>query len=257
MREVGPRRSSSFDDATLVVVQDNLQACPYLPDTVARMPLQWPRRTYLGPDVDAFLAAGYRRSGAFLYRTRCPNCQACEPTRVRVADFQMRSSQRRVLRRGDKALDVQVVPATVDDRHVELFNRHRNERELGSELEDIDQLAYKAFLVDTFCRTVEFQFRLQDELIGVAVADLGERSVSAVYTYFDPAYSRYSLGTYAILKQLQWCQQNDQEFLYLGLYVAENRHLNYKSGYRPQQRLRHGQWQTVDDGPPYPTGPAV
>ncbi|QEG41645.1 arginyltransferase [Roseimaritima ulvae] len=249
MRDVGPRRTSAFDDATLVVVQDNLQPCPYLPDTIARMPLQWPRRTYLGPDVDAFLEAGYRRSGAFLYRTQCPTCQACEPTRVLVEDFQPRASQRRVLRRGDKSLDVQVVPATVDDRHVELFNLHRNARDLSSDLEDIDQLSYRAFLVDTFCRTVEFQFAYEGQLVAVAVADLGERAMSAVYTYYDPAFSRYSLGTYAILKQLEWCQQRQHEYLYLGLYVAENRHLNYKSGFRLQQRLVDGRWRTVEDDP--------
>ncbi|WP_153555719.1 arginyltransferase [Roseimaritima sediminicola] len=254
MREVAASPAPRFQDDSLIVIQDSLQPCPYLADQVARMPLQWPQRTYNAADVDAFLAAGYRRSGAFLYRTQCPRCQACEPTRVLVDEYQPSRSQRRVLRRGDRDLEVEVVPAMVDRRHIELFNLHRNQRGLGGELEDIDQMSYRAFLVDTFCQTVEFQIKREGRLVAVAVTDVGHDGVSAVYTYFDPACSRYSLGTYAILKQLQWCRQMAAAYLYLGLYVAENPHLNYKAVYGPQQRLIDGVWQRFDSSGTPPGG---
>ncbi len=34
--------------------------------------------------------------------------------------------------------------------------------------------------------------------------DCGEKSVSAFYTYFDPDFSKLSLGTYSILKQIEF-----------------------------------------------------
>ena len=57
--------------------------------------------------------------------------------------------------------------------------------------------------------------------------------------------SRYSLGTYAILKQLQWAKESGRKFVYLGMYVANNSHLNYKARFGPQERLFDGKWQEV------------
>jgi arginine-tRNA-protein transferase len=94
---------------------------------------------------------------------------------------------------------------------------------------------------------MELQFRLADELIAVSVIDCGQNSVSAVYTYFDPDYSKLSLGTYAILKQIEFCVQTGRQFVYLGMFVKDNRHLSYKARFLPQQRWIAGDWVDFDD----------
>ena len=83
----------------------------------------------------------------------------------------------------------------------------------------------------------------------VAIVDVGRESTSAVYTHFDPAAARYRLGTYAILKQIEWARDSGRRFVYLGMYVASNRHLNYKARFMPQQRLCHGRWTDFDRAP--------
>jgi arginine-tRNA-protein transferase len=82
-------------------------------------------------------------------------------------------------------------------------------------------------------------------LIAVSIVDLGDTSTSAVYTFFDPTEHRYSPGTFAILRQIKWAEQTGREFVYLGMYVAANRHLNYKSRFGPQQRFIDGSWVDV------------
>ncbi|MEM9587021.1 MAG: arginyltransferase, partial [Planctomycetota bacterium] len=89
-------------------------------------------------------------------------------------------------------------------------------------------------------------------LIGVAIVDAGQSSLSAVYTYFDPLVNKYSVGTYAILTQLQWAIDHDYQWLYLGMYVADNSHLNYKARFRPQQRLIEGEWQRIEQAIEHP-----
>ncbi len=247
MQDTNPG-SAKFNEDSLLVVQDQLQECPYLPDAVARMPLLWPQRLYDGETVDELFALGFRRSGAFVYRTHCPHCSACKPTRISVADFQLRASQRRVLKRGDRALTVRMGEPQTDEARVKLFNLHRNQRGLSKATDEVDLFGYQSFLVDTFCETAELSVWDGKRLVAVAVTDLGRRSASAVYTYFDPDYARYSLGTYAIVKQWEWCRQTERDYLYLGLYVAENRHLNYKANYRPQERLLDGRWQVIGNG---------
>lgn len=210
------------------------------------MPLSVPVEQITPDRLDKVLSHGYRRSGAFFYRTQCPECSACEALRLNVDAFQPSRSQRRVEKKGDAQLDVCIGPAIVDDLRVHLFNKHRRARGLDQGGPPAGQDEYRSFLMNSPCETIEFSFWLQSKLLAIAITDLGQNSFSAVYCFFDPWASNYSPGTYAILKQLRFAKQLERDWLYLGLYVAENRHLNYKARYRPHQRLVDGRWRDFD-----------
>ncbi len=229
-------------ECRLVVVQDHLQPCPYLPGQTARMPLRLPVGRVTPEITDVLLAHGFRRSGDFVYTPQCPSCRECQPTRLDVNSFHCSTSMRRVLRRGDRELQATWAAPSIDSRRVELFNQHRDQRNLGNRDAPIDAESYRAFLTDSCCETRELSIYFQDQLIAVSTVDCGCESVSAVYTFFDPDYSRYSLGTYAILKQIQWCLSSRRRYVYLGMYVADNDHLNYKARFLPQERLVAGEW---------------
>lgn len=232
-------------ECRLIVVQDQPQACPYLEGVTARMPLRLPVGSVTPEITDQLLALGYRRSGDFVYRPQCPGCDECKATRIDVSQFRLTASMRRVLRRGDRDLDCRWGAAQVDHARVEIFNQHRAQRGLGQGCSPIDAEAYRAFLSDTCCDTIELAISLFDQLIAVSIVDVGKTSTSAVYTHFDPSAGRYSLGTYAILKQIEWARSTGRRFVYLGMYVAANRHLNYKARFLPQQRLCDGQWVDI------------
>ena len=55
-----------------------------------------------------------------------------------------------------------------------------------------------------------------------------------------------SLGTYCILKQIEACRAWGLRYLYLGLYVADCRHLAYKARFLPHERLVNGEWRKFD-----------
>jgi leucyl-tRNA---protein transferase len=234
-------------ECRLIIIQDQLQPCPYLSHTVARMPLRLPIGKLSGDMTDSLLALGYRRSGDFVYRTQCPQCVACEPTRVLVDEFRWTTSMRRVLKRGDANLRVEIGPVKSDPSRIQLFNLHRQLRHLARDEEPVDEEGYRSFLVESCCDTFELSFWLGPKLAAVSVVDQGTQSLSAVYTYFDPALSKFSLGTYSILKQFEQAQQLQLKYVYLGMYVAENKHLNYKARFMPQQRFIAGQWHGFRD----------
>ena len=230
----------------LVVIQDQLQPCPYLPDVTARMPLRLPVGRVTPRIVDQLLVSGYRRSGDFVYRTQCPSCAACQPTRILVGDFRWTKSLKRVLSRGYRDLTCRWSEPVVTHTRLDLFNRHRRSRGLDVWDSSVDADSYRSFLVDTCCATKELSIELNGQLVGVSIADVGEESLSAVYTYFDPDVDRYSLGTLAILKQIEWAAQCGRSYVYLGMYVQQNRHLSYKSRFVRQQRLIDGRWVNFD-----------
>ena len=61
---------------------------------------------------------------------------------------------------------------------------------------------YMRFLSSNWSKTGFIEFREQGALVAVAVTDRLENGLSAVYTFFDAGCKRRSLGTYAILRQI-------------------------------------------------------
>lgn len=232
----------------LLQIQDSPSPCPYIDSLTARMPLLYPVAPLGGEDVDLLLAGGFRRSGSLLYYTQCAPCHACEPTRVDVSAFQLSTSFKRVLRRAEKELTLTWQTPRVDESRVQMYNAHRTGRGLGNS-PPIDASAYRAFLTDSCWPTLELEIRSGQQLIGVSIMDVGGTSVSAVYTHFDPAASRFSPGTLSVLKQIEWAAENQRRWVYLGLYVCSNPHLNYKSRFVPQQRLIAGEWRQINVAP--------
>ncbi len=231
-----------------LVVYDRPSSCPYLPARCARLPLRLPARALRSDELDARLTLGDRRQGFVLYRTSCPDCEDCIPIRLDVERFRLRPSHRRVLARGDRAFQVELRAPSVDARRVELYNKHKLERGLGTDTDLIDQDSYRAFLVETCCDTFELCLYLEQDLVGVSVVDRGFSSLSAVYCYYDPeACGRHSPGTYAILKQLQLCRRWGMRYLYLGLYVQGSAPMAYKAGFLPHQQRRDGRWIDIED----------
>jgi leucyl-tRNA---protein transferase len=206
----------------------------------------YPLRPLRPAEFDTYLEHGRRRSGAFLYHTECAACNSCEPTRLRPEEFRLTASLKRVLQRGDKDIRMELGFPRTDSVRLKLFNRHRTERNLDVNAAEYGAIEFESFLVETCCETRELSFWIDDRLIGCTIIDCGEVSVSAVYTYFDPDFSRYSPGTYSILKQIEFTQQTNRRYLYLGMFVNKNQHLRYKGRFVPQERYIGGKWQRFD-----------
>jgi arginine-tRNA-protein transferase len=226
-----------------IVVLDQQEPCPYLADRTARMPLRWPVGGLSREQLDEQLTQGDRRTGYYLYRPRCPACQACESLRVDVDQFTPTRRQRRIARRGERVFNVSIGTPKVDAERVRLFNEHREQRGMATRERRIDQDSYTAFLTESCCDTLEMTYRVGDRLAAVAIVDRGQVSLSAVYCFFDLSFSRYSPGVFSVLTQLRFCREWGVKYLYLGYYIRESPHMAYKSDYLPHERQIAGRWQ--------------
>lgn len=240
------RKSLGSSDSHDIVVIDETEPCPYLEGQIARLPLKMPIRTITPEDADRRLALGHRRTGEFIYQTNCPSCNACEPIRIEVPSFRFSRNHRRVVNRGDRTFRQAVGELVADSTRVELFNKHRKTRGLARQDADIDIDEYVWGFVRSCFQSFEISYFLNDQLVCAAVCDLGRESVSAVYTYYDPELQHYSLGTYSILKQIQYCQQRGLKYLYLGYFVADCANMKYKSRFIPNERLTNGSWRRYE-----------
>jgi len=153
---------------------------------------------------------------------------------------------RRILTHGNRECRIEIAPPTDDTLRLGIFNRHRKGRGLAVSDDLYQASEFNGFLVESCCDTFELSFWAGTHLIGCSIIDKGAESISAVYTYFDPAYSRLSIGTYSILKQIEWARQNRKRYVYLGMYVSDNQHLKYKARFVPQERFIEGEWVSRD-----------
>jgi len=91
------------------------------------------------------------------------------------------------------------------------------------------------------------QFPKHERLIALAVTDVLQNAVSAIYTFFDPQEEKRSLGRYCILKQLEWADELQLDYLYLGYWIKKCQKMAYKIDYQPFQLLINNAWINVRD----------
>ncbi len=232
-----------------LVVHDEEEACQYVAGRRARQPLRLPVRGLTPAEFDQRLEAGDRRAGRLLYTQACPACSACEPIRVDVRAFVPSRSQRRAQDKASAAVTTRIGPVEVDDRRVALYLEHLHKRGLARRAdESIDAREYASAFVASCVGGFELRYFIGDEMVGLAVTDQGERSLSAVYTAWDPAYEALSLGTYSILTQIALARKAGLDWVYLGLTIKDSPPMTYKTRFLPHERRIGGVWKRFERG---------
>jgi arginine-tRNA-protein transferase len=231
-----------------ILVRDEEDACVYLPGRRARLPLRAPVRPLTGAEFDARMAAGDRRAGPLLYNQACPACAACEPIRVDVRAFAPSQSQRRAHAKAEEAVTVQLGPIEVDDVRVALYRAHGRGRGLDRDEPPIDTIGYESAFAMSCVEGFELRYVVAGQLAAVAITDRGARSLSAVYTFWDPSHAALSLGTFSILTQIALARRWGLDWLYLGLAIQDNHSMAYKLAFMPHERRITGTWQRFARG---------
>jgi arginine-tRNA-protein transferase len=186
------------------------------------------------------LDLNFRRLGEIVYRPECRACHECRQLRVNVAGFRASRAQRRCRRRNaDVAIELRRPLAT--DEAYEIYQRYlrtRHDGQMSGSAQEFQEL-----LENVTPFTQEVVFRVADRLLGAGLFDVTPVALSAVYFYFDPALARRSPGVFHVLWLLDECRRRGRPWLYLGYEVAGCAAMEYKGGFRPNQRLgRDGCW---------------
>lgn len=219
-------------------------SCSYLEPRLARSAVVHPDFALDGTIYTQLLAQGFRRSGDQVYKPYCHGCQACIPTRVPVKAFVPDRKQRRCLRRNAQT-EVVIKPAEFNERHFELYRQYQIARHEKSSASDISREDYVHFLSSRWCDTWFVEFLLEGQLAAVAVVDVLDNALSAVYTFFDSAFDAYSPGVFAVLWQIDSARQLGLDYVYLGFWIEDCRKMRYKTQYQPLQGLIDQQWQSI------------
>jgi len=231
----------------LAFYQSQEHPCSYLPGRCAASLFADPTARMTNTMYSRLAEYGFRRSGSHTYRPSCPNCTDCIPVRMPVQDFHPGRTQLRVRRRNTDLIVNPVAPEYHED-HFQLYRRYIATRHPGGGMDDPDPRKYLEFLTCAWSDTRFYEFRLDQQLLAVAVVDHLEEALSAVYTFYAPEQSNRSLGTYAVLWEIELAQRLGLPWLYLGYWIKDCPKMAYKGHFRPLQIWRDGQWLPLTDG---------
>ncbi len=216
--------------------------CNYLEHQIAQTTFVHPSYPMTTAIYSQLIASGFRRNGNDVYAPQCPNCNACIPARVRVADFIPNRSQSRCLAKNRHTQTI-IKPAVFQQEHYDLYKRYQQTKHPDSNMQYATTDDYIHFLGSTWCDSLFVEFKIDQNLVAVAVIDQFNDAISAVYTFFDLDYAQYSLGIYAVLWQLKYAKQLKMDWIYLGYWIEDCRKMSYKNQYQPLEIYRGKQWK--------------
>ncbi len=208
---------------------EEISSCPYLPDRKKQI------RYFLasgldGTEISFLLAKGWRKFGVYFFQPSCPDCRECVPIRVVSDEFMPSKSQRRNLKK-NRDVDVVFGPLKFSERAFEIYKDHSNQR-------FSQECNHEEFITGFFSPStpsLQSEYYLNGELVGLGFLDKGEDCLSSVYFIYDTKFSHLGLGTFSILKEIEYTHSLGLKYYCLGYYVQECRRMAYKNNFRPRE----------------------
>lgn len=187
---------------------------------------------------------GFRRSGGYVYRPHCPKCHECVSVRIPLKKHQFTRSELRTIRRNSD-LTITFSKGKFREKHFALYKSYINSRHSDGSMANPGKADYHRFLICDWTDTLFIEFHLNEKLIAVAVSDILNTGLSAVYTFFDPEHAARSLGHLAVLSQISEAKQRELDYLYLGYWIKDCSKMSYKRRYKPLEGFINDQWAMI------------
>ena len=218
--------------------------CSYFDDRMSANLVPDPDVGLNMPIYNRLIQHGFRRSGKHSYRPYCKGCQECVACRIPVDEFTANRSQQRCFNK-NRALEFSVSKAGYSEERFELYRQYLDSRHADGSMANPSKEEFQQFLYCDWSDTRFLELRSEGRLVAVAVTDFVSDGLSAVYSFFAPDFYRRSLGTYCILKQIEYAKQLELDFVYLGYWIKGCRKMAYKSDYRPLELYVNGRWTAI------------
>ncbi len=218
--------------------------CSYLPDRQEQLLVILDPSCYSSNRFESLLGLGFRRSGNQIYRPHCPICSACSSVRVLADEFMPTKSQKRKLNKAKNRFEVKYSQVQ-REQYYPLYSKYISLRHQDGSMYPPDKSQFQSFLFCSWLTITFIELWDQENLVAVAVTDCMDNAISAIYTFFDPDYEHFSLGTVMILQQLKFAKQQHKQFVYLGYQIDECDKMKYKTQFLPAQKQLNDQWVAI------------
>ncbi|WP_165734977.1 arginyltransferase [Pseudoalteromonas sp. C8] len=218
--------------------------CSYLPNRQEQLLVILDPSCYSTDKFESLLGLGFRRSGNQIYRPHCPICSACSSVRVLAQDFMPSKSQKRKLNKAKTQFEVKYSTQERPE-YYPLYSKYITMRHQDGSMYPPEKEQFQSFLLCSWLKITFIELWHQDTLVAVAVTDCMNSAISAIYTFFDPDFEHYSLGSVMILEQLKFAKEQNKQYVYLGYQIDECDKMKYKTQFLPAQKHLNDEWVAI------------
>lgn len=198
-------------------------------------------------ELDRFLARGWYRVGAIMLASRYylheGELFSTVWTRLPLADWKLRSGQRRRVSRLERRLRTRIQPFALSEAHEAVYARYLTVAP-GERTESLLEFLggeEGAGLFDTWAVEI-FD---GEALVGFSLFDRGANALQSLVGAYDPAYARFGLGAHSMLLEALWGKAQGLQFHYSGYVVPGAGFMDYKWALSEDMEFlhpEHGDW---------------
>ena len=145
--------------------------------------------------------------------------------RIRLKDFEFSKSQRKCLRRNED-LTVKRRAIQITNAHEELFERHADRFDYNRPISIYGFFSFFSSIMP--CFGVQFDVLKHKKLLATGFFHIGKQSVAGNYGIYDTREPQRSLGTFTMLKEIEFSMEVGREYYYPGFVYDLPSEFDYK-----------------------------
>ncbi len=184
--------------------------------------------------LDKYLASGWFRSGEMLYRSKIISWHGEVASviniRLNLRYHTLSKRLRKVLRKNRELFRTEIVVPSDDffeTGEEALYQQHKN-RFHGFVFSSLSEFFYNTSSIWSIFDTLQIKVFDGDKLVATSFFDKGANSIASIMGLFDPEYSKYSLGIYTMLEEMEYMRETQRQFYYPGYLLDIPSMLDYK-----------------------------
>lgn len=146
--------------------------------------------------------------------------------RINLWSHQFKKRHRKLLRKNADRFEVSVGPAVLDAERERLYQlqKPRFKGFIHGTLAEYLSAEHAAGIFNT----QELSVRADGQLVAVSYFDLGETAMASLLGLYDPEFADASLGTYTMLKEMEFGQAHGYKWFYPGYVLDRPSPFDYK-----------------------------
>ncbi|MCB0527871.1 MAG: arginine-tRNA-protein transferase [Lewinellaceae bacterium] len=145
--------------------------------------------------------------------------------RIRLKDFTFSKSQRKCLRRNED-LRIERKSIHISSAHEELFERHARRFAYNRPMSIYGFFSFFSSIMP--CFGVQFEVYRRNKMLATSYFHMGRNSMAGNYCIHEPAEAQRSLGTFTMLKEIEFAIESGREFYYPGFVYDLPSEFDYK-----------------------------
>jgi len=224
-------------DEHIEFVENNKQ-CSYFDNEISDIRYKF-MQNCSSQEYQTMLEHGWRRFGKMHFVPECETCTKCISMRIDVKNYVFSKSEKRVIQK-NKNTKVYIQSPTLSIEHLKLYDKYHEFMHFKKDWNytPIEPMEYqRSYVQGKASYAKEILYCDGDKLIGVALSDILENSISSIYCFYDHDYASLSLGKYSILAQIKIAKEMKIPYIYLGYWIEDHFSMGYKKAYTPFEVL--------------------